>query len=154
MVDSGGSIFPAVISITINLSDTQQGHHLACPNMPHWLFSSSREFNLTVTCLVTEFFPFCSLVQTNIGIWKVYILTHASYLKEGNHIAMDHACRTSSMQIPLKIIIAMIYLFMQLINHAITISSVQDACLEHAVVPVTSKICKKLSPLHFLFPEI
>ena len=34
-VDSGGLlIFPAVISTTYILGDTQQGYHLACHNMP------------------------------------------------------------------------------------------------------------------------
>ena len=51
----------------------------------------------------------------------------------------DHACKNSHMQILLEFDILMIYIFMQIIKHAITISSVQDACVEHAVVLVTSK---------------
>ena len=68
--------------------------------------------------------------------------TQASNFNGNEKFPCDHACIISSMQILPEFNIPMI-LFMQTIKHANVISSVQDACLEHAVVLVTSKICKK-----------
>jgi hypothetical protein len=45
-----------------------------------------------------------------------------------------HACIASNMQILIKSTLPIIQLFLQTNYHAFTISSVQDACLEHAEV--------------------
>jgi hypothetical protein len=71
------------------------------------------------------------------------------YLNEDDKTLMDHACKINHMLVLSKFNIFIIQLFLQTNSYAITISSLQDACLEHAVVLVTSKFCKKLSSLHF-----
>ena len=67
---------------------------------------------------------------------------------------MDHACKNSHMQVLFEFNIIMIQLFLQTNNYAFTISSVQDACLEHAEgVECTPKVCKNNLPSIFLFSK-
>ena len=59
-------------------------------------------------------------------------------------LSSDHACNNNHMKILLEYGLLMLYLVMHKIKHAITISSVQDACLEHAGVLVTSKYLQEI----------
>ena len=61
---------------------------------------------------------------------KIAILTHTPCLNEGKIFSWGHACITSNMQTLYELNIIM----MRILTMQFTISSVQDACLEHAEV--------------------
>ena len=102
--------FVNITSILLSITVTPPCQRDPCPpahHIPPWYptgsslsmsqhaLTSSREFNLTVTLLVTDFF--LQFSPDHIGIWKVKVtmLSHTSSFKDDNSIAMDHACITS-----------------------------------------------------------
>ena len=65
--DSGGLSFPVVISTVKFLGSTQQGHNLACPDMPLLIILVTTRILVSLSLHLWPI-PFCSLVQINIGI--------------------------------------------------------------------------------------
>ena len=130
------------------LGDTQQGHHLACPNMPSLII-------LVITRIQShghvprDWILFCSLVQSNMGTRKICILTYTSCFDEYGMLSCDHACITSHMQNFIGIQHAQVLIFHannQTCNHHIKCSR----CLPWACSGAGHiKLCKKIAPLHF-----